>query len=274
MHVQQTVTEFDKQGFTVIRHTLEPHLRASARTAAEQLLASPLTHGRDRGADGKDGFRGCLAHAPDAFLPLIDNPAILPTVVALLSANIHILSSHLIALPSIPPGHKRTIRTPSRPGWHRDMYGVDADLGTAHTPRLAIKCAYYLTDPHPGAGITRFLPGSQTATSAPDIPPGQIDPIGAVTPEIDPDGCDAVLFENRLYHAGGLNTSNHPRIALMIQYGYRWLAPVDDPAPHLLERTDITDVQRQLLGSPDRNSDGSLAKGIGAAPLRQAHSHT
>jgi hypothetical protein len=64
-------------------------------------------------------------------------------------------------------------------------------------------------------------------------------------------GTDVVLFENRTWHAGGCNTSGRPRIALMIQYGYRWLAPVDDPAPDLLERSDLTDVQRQLLGAAD-----------------------
>jgi hypothetical protein len=81
-----------------------------------------------------------------------------------------------------------------------------------------------------------------------------------------------VLFENRTYHAGGLNTSGRRRLALMIQYGYRWLAPVDDPAPELLDRPGITEIQCQLLGAPDRNQDGSLAKGAGAAPLHRRYS--
>jgi hypothetical protein len=55
----------------------------------------------------------------------------------------------------------------------------------------------------------------------------------------------------------------------MIQYGYRWLMPVDDPAPELLERSDLTDVQRQLLGAADRNPDGSVAKGLGARAIRE-----
>jgi hypothetical protein len=55
----------------------------------------------------------------------------------------------------------------------------------------------------------------------------------------------------------------------MLQFGYRWLAPVDDPAPELLERSGLTDVQRQLLGAADRNPDGSVAKGLGARPIRE-----
>lgn len=273
MRAASTVDDFEQHGFTVVRGALDPQVRAAAKAAAERLLNSTLTRGRDRGADGKDGFRGCLALDANAFLPLIDNPAILPTVVELLSPNIHILSSHLIALPSIPPGYQRTLRTPQWPGWHRDMYGVSADLGTARTPRLAIKCAYYLTDPSPDTGVTMFLPDSHTATAPPEIQPGRIDPVGAVAPDLDENGCDAVLFENRTYHAGGLNTSGRPRVALMIQYGYRWLARVDDPAPHLLKRPNITEVQRQLLGAPDRSADGSLAKGAGATPLHRQYSH-
>lgn len=162
-----------------------------------------------------------------------------------------------------------SIRTPQRPGWHRDMFGVTSDLGEAQTPRMAVKCVYYLTDITRDCGLTMFLPESHRFTSPPGIPAGHIDPPGAVTPALSADGTDAVLFENRTWHAGGCNTSGSPRIAIMVQYGYRWLAPVDDPTPQLLERTDLTDVERQLLGARDRNPDGSLAKGLGARPLRR-----
>lgn len=60
----------------------------------------------------------------------------------------------------------------------------------------------------------------------------------------------------------------------MMQYGYRWLAPIDDPAPQLLDREDLSDIERQLLGQPDRNSDGSVAhESAGAEPLRTWWEH-
>lgn len=40
-----------------------------------------LDHGRDRSVDGKDGFHGAVV-LYDAFLPLVANPAVLPTLVA------------------------------------------------------------------------------------------------------------------------------------------------------------------------------------------------
>jgi hypothetical protein len=60
----------------------------------------------------------------------------------------------------------------------------------------------------------------------------------------------------------------------MMQYGYRWLAAVDDPAPQLVERWDLTDIERQLLGRADRNLDGSVThEGAGAEALRTWWQH-
>jgi hypothetical protein len=260
---------FSRHGFTVLRDAITLDLRESAREAAERLLASDIAIGRDRGADGKDGFRGVVS-LDDAFLPFISNPALLVPIVALMGTNLHLLSSHLIALPSVPADQVRSIRVPERPGWHRDMFGVEADLGSRNLPMMAIKAACYLTDPAPDAGVTMFVPGSQTTTGPVVVPAGAIDPPGAVTPKVGPR--DTVLFENRTWHAGGLNTSGSPRLALMLQYGYRWLAVVDD-ATRLFHRGDLTDVQRQLLGARDRRSDGSLAKGAGARPLAEWWHH-
>lgn len=257
----ETLRAFERDGYAVVRGALNPQLRDQLLHTAERLLASDIMRGRDRGGDGKDGFRGCL-NLDRAFLPLLSNPRTLPTVVKLLSPNLHLLSAHLISLPSGPP---RTIRTPQRPGWHRDMYGVTADLGFTSTPRMAIKVAHYLTPITPDCGLTMFLPGSHHLTAEPAISPGAVDPDNAITPDID--GTDAVLFENRTWHAGGINLSGRPRIALMLQYGYRWLHPVDDPATQLLADPALNPIQQQLLGMPDRNPDGSLAKGRGAAPM-------
>ncbi|WP_083982804.1 phytanoyl-CoA dioxygenase family protein [Actinomadura hibisca] len=257
--------DLDRDGLQIIRGALLPGQRATMLQAAHRLLASPLTQGRDRGPGGNDGFRGVL-DLDEAFEPLLDNPAVLAPIAHVLGANLWVLSSHLIALPSHTDPATRTVRTPDRPGWHRDMYGVTADLGHTNTPRMAIKAAYYLTGTGPDTGVTMFLPGSHHAAVPPVIAPGQIDPPGAITPRLADD--DAVLFENRTWHAGGLNTSGRPRIAVMIQYGFRWLARVDDPPLRLTpDRANLTPVQRQLLGTPDRAADGSLALGSGSAAL-------
>ncbi|CAL9279518.1 putative protein [Streptomyces sp. SudanB135_2055] len=197
-----TIDALERDGYAIVRDTTIPDLRDRVLVADEKLLASDITKGRDRGGDGKDGFRGCLNLDP-AF-PLLANPAVLPTVVQLLSPNIHLLS----ALLSGPP---RTIRIPRRHGWHRDMYGVTADLGLPHTPRMAIKAAYYLTPVIPDCGLTMSLPGSHRLTEEPLISADAVDPPGAITPSIT--GSDTVSFENRTWHAGGINLSGRPHRA-------------------------------------------------------------
>jgi hypothetical protein len=263
---ESLVNQFDVEGYAVLRAVFDPTLRVKLRKAAEGLLASDIRTGRDQGADGKDGFRGCIGLEPQ-FLQLATLPSVLRPMVALLSPNIHLLSSHLVALPS-PPEHTRSIRVPGRHGWHRDMYGVSADLGYAATPRLAIKCAFYLTPPLQATGLTMILPGSHQLLEPPVIPDGSIDPPGAITPDVGEH--DALLFENRTWHAGGVNRSGAPRLALILQYGYRWLASVDDQSSI---PADASPIMRQLLGAPDRAPDGSLAKGAGAEPLRALARH-
>ncbi|MER5210960.1 hypothetical protein ABT063_10355 [Streptomyces sp. NPDC002838] len=85
----------------VLHGGLAPEVRDRAGEAAVRLVATDRTTGRDRSVDGKDGFHGAVA-LDDAFLPLVANPVVLPTLVALLSPNIHLLSSNLIAMPSLP----------------------------------------------------------------------------------------------------------------------------------------------------------------------------
>ncbi|MET8623775.1 phytanoyl-CoA dioxygenase family protein [Kitasatospora sp. NPDC004669] len=258
---------FDRDSYLILRNAISPELRERLAEASLRLLATDRTAGRDRSTDGKDGFRGVVA-MDGTFLPLVANPAVLPTVVGLLSPNLHLMSSNLIYMPSIPSSGTRTIRVPERHGWHRDMASATRDLGREKIPRLSIKAAYYLSDITPDAGITMVLPGSGNDTGPVTVPQGAIDPPGAIIPDLGP--CDVLLFENRTWHAGGLNTSGHPRLAVMMQYGYRWLAGLDDPAPHLREHPDLDDIERQLLGTPDRNPDGSVThEGAGAWALQQ-----
>lgn len=100
-----------------------------------RLLESDRTVGRDRSVDGKDGFRGVVA-MDDAFLPLVTNPKVLPTLVALLSANLHLMSSNLISMPSIPPGDRRTIRVAERlarqPHAFQDITGLARETALPH----------------------------------------------------------------------------------------------------------------------------------------------
>lgn len=262
----EDLVAFDRDGFVILRNALDKSLREGLRESALRLLDSQGVMSRTRGVDGKDGFRNLVA-LDHEFLPLIENPRVLPTVVALLSPNIRLLSSQLISLDPIPRGAARTIRTPDRTGWHRDdIFGVANDIGFDRVPRLAVKCAYYLSDvAQPGGGATAFLPGSHRLREPLVFESGLIDPPDAVIPTLGP--YDVVLFENRTWHAGGINQSSSKRLAVMVQYGYRWLAPVDELHDDVLKLPVLSLIERQLLGELDRAPNGSMAKGVGARPI-------
>ena len=79
---------FDRQGFLIVRQALDETTVARLIEAGDRLLASDLRTGRQQAAHGRtDGFRNTIA-LDDAFIPLIDHPQILPTVVQLLGAPI------------------------------------------------------------------------------------------------------------------------------------------------------------------------------------------
>jgi ectoine hydroxylase-related dioxygenase (phytanoyl-CoA dioxygenase family) len=132
------------------------------------------------------------------------------------------------------------------PGWHRDIAGVPNDLGHARIPRMEIKVAYYLTDlSEPNSGVTLMAPGSNNLKERLAIPAGQADPDNVMEAQLQPG--DAVLFENRTWHAGGLNLSGRTRKAVMFGYGYRWLALQDGSSypEDLIGKVD--DIGKQLL---------------------------
>jgi len=78
---------------------------------------------------------------------------------------------------------------------------------------------------------------------------------------------DAVVWENRVFHAAERNVSDRVRKAIMIQYGFQWLKPGDHMSycEEMLSTCDP--ITRQLLSNGDFNPDGSITKQQGSASL-------
>ena len=243
---------FDEHGYVVVRDVLSSAELAAIEAAADEVMARGDT--LVESADDYHKARDCLGLDP-RFRPMLANERILARLVRLLSPDIHLVSSQLIYFESRPPDHPRVVRTPEQTGWHQDIHGLTEDLhGRENVPRVAVKCAYYFTDVRAaGSGMTMFMPGSHLLTEPIRIPDGAIDPVGAVTPVVDPG--DVVLFENRTWHASGLNTCGTTRKCMMMQYSYRWFKPVNDATLGPLfgfdystrVPPDASAVERQLL---------------------------
>ena len=97
---------FDRQGYLIVRQALDEATVARLLEAGDRLLASDLRTGRQQATHGRtDGFRNTIA-LDDNFIPLIDHPRILPTVVQLLGADLQIMTSHLIHKRPDPPARR------------------------------------------------------------------------------------------------------------------------------------------------------------------------
>ncbi|MFP6724672.1 MAG: phytanoyl-CoA dioxygenase family protein [Candidatus Poribacteria bacterium] len=236
--------QFDQKGFLIIRQAIREEIIAKLTAAGDRLIDSDLITNRQQREDGRyDGFRNCVT-LDDSFIPLITHPAILPLVVQLLGANLHLMTSHLIYKSPEILGTPPTRRSP---GWHRDYYQAMNDLGHYSIPRIVLKCAYYLTDlSQPNSGATMVAPGSNQLKEPMEIPADQVDPVSAVEPSLHPGDC--LIFENRTWHAGAANLTNRIRKAVMIGYGYRWIMPMDFRQQEQKFVEKLNPLERYLVG--------------------------
>jgi ectoine hydroxylase-related dioxygenase (phytanoyl-CoA dioxygenase family) len=232
---------FERDGFLVVENALEPDLLERLLRVVDRLYEDGS---RESGLSKANHWelRNCIVH-DDVFLELLDYPKTVPLVLDLLNWNIHLITSHLICRAPSPPEADAAWKAS---GWHRDGGTSSSEMQEPH-PRILIKIAYWLTDlSEPNRGAIRFVPGSHRLTGRPAQAEGAPDPYGAIEVRAKPG--DAVLFEQRMWHAVGPNLSQITRKSLFFGYGYRWLRPMDyvTMPPELLERCDP--IRRQLLG--------------------------
>jgi ectoine hydroxylase-related dioxygenase (phytanoyl-CoA dioxygenase family) len=259
----EQIRQFDEQGYLVIRNVLDDATIAQLIAASDRLIDSDLQTNRQSNPTGLyDGFRNTVT-LDDTYIPLMTHPKILPLVVHLLGSNLQLMTSHLIYKYPNPPDTPDTHRAP---GWHRDYMQAMQALGHYSIPRIELKCAYYFTDlSQPKSGNTMVVPGSNLLTERLEIPAGQADPAGAIEPLLQPGDC--LLFENRTWHAGAVNLSDHIRKGIMIGYGYRWVMPMDFRRQSEDFIAKLSPLERFLAGEAYDDVAGFQPDG-GANPLR------
>lgn len=268
------LTSFHRDGFLIVRNALDQATIDALITAGDRLFASDRVANRQSYNDRYDSFRNAIA-LDDAMLPVLTCPTTVPLIVQLMGPHLQLHTSHLIWKKADPAGTPTTHRDP---GWHRDVATLTRDLDHDRMPRVEIKVGYFLTDcSHEHDGQTRFVPGSHRERDPVPLVPGTPDPAGAVAPLLR--AGDAVLFENRTWHAGGANLNGRTRKTLMFGYSHRWMRPddYDQQNDALLDRCDP--VQRCLLDARGLNyrADGSFTPcgdATALAALAAAHGCT
>ena len=216
----------ETNGYLIVPGVLDQDMIERLTATIDRLYQAAVREDRLNQA-GAFELRNCIAH-DDVFLPLLDWPETVSLVPYILGWNVQLDTSHVIVRPPQPAD---TAAAYKAIGWHRDG-GIAVRQLPEPLPRMRLKICYVLSDlSQPGRGNTRFIPGSHTRLGRPSHQEGAVDPDGAIEVLANPG--DAVLFENRLFHAVGPNLSTITRKTIFMGYSYRWLRPLGlrDPAP-------------------------------------------
>ena len=229
---------FDQEGYLVVENALDAEMIGRLTAAADRVDRRERRSRKlgDHGVLSK--FRAIVED--DVFLELLDWPRTFPLIWDILGWNVQHYISHLIYYPPEPDGEPNRRRH-----WHQDGGRPVPEMERPH-PRLSLKVAFWLSDiDEPERGGIRIVPGSHRRDRPPDPEP-QADPDGALQVQVK--AGTAVLFDRRMWHARGTNTSEVTRKVLFLGYSYRWLRGLDYnlmPAEILAK---CGPIRRQLLG--------------------------
>jgi hypothetical protein len=225
---------FDVAGYLIVPHALMPQEVAACLEAAQRAHA-PYPEGQWRQL-------GAVYEREAAIERLIDHPAVLPKVRALLGDHFILQSSWCTVS---PPGF-------TGQGLHQDGSGpYEFRRLATPTPLVQLRVGFFLTDQsRPDMGNMVMIPGSHNAavplprgTRAADLPICEV---------VCGKPGDALLFHQGVYHCGTRNDMDFPRYIQHMVYAPPWLIPSDRRRndPEFLART--TPLRRALLGEWNR----------------------
>jgi phytanoyl-CoA dioxygenase PhyH len=258
------VSPLRSDGYLALPGALGPAAVARLADALDRVYEEEVARGRTRAGEPMH-LLGEIGR-DDAFLDLLDHPAVFPVIWSELGWNIHLYHCHL----DVTPPRTEPRRRPGW-GWHQDGGRQNLELECDPRPRMSLKVAFWLSDlSEPGRGNMHIVPGSHESNTLPrpDRPKLGFDPpVGAVPVRASPG--DALVFDRRLWHSRSDNLSEHTRRVVFLAYSFRWVRPRDefgiDPASERF--LGLSRVRRQLLGeSAGCHHQWGLEPG--AVPLR------
>jgi phytanoyl-CoA dioxygenase PhyH len=233
------------QGLLAIPGALAPGLVGRLTNAIDRVYAEEGAQGRLDDADAMHLLGGI--GRDDAFLELLDPPAVFPVIWGELGWNVHVYHCHLDVTPP-----RRSPREPPAWGWHQDGGRLNLELDGDPRPRMSLKVVYWLSDlSAPGRGNMLVLPRSHGRNTLPRPQHPELglrQPVGA-EPVLASAG-DALVFDRRLWHSRSDNLSQVTRKAIFLAYTYRWIRPRDDfdIDPAGASFRSLSPIRRQLLG--------------------------
>ncbi|MEA2720297.1 MAG: hypothetical protein QOJ39_2161 [Candidatus Eremiobacteraeota bacterium] len=235
---------WNEDGYLVVRNVLAPDDVAHLLGAVDDVLARDDVRAHAQTTVRAAGQRAYkIAQAvttTDALDALLDHPAVLPLLVALMGPFLQVLGTEIFV---------RTPGTDSEPlvKWHSD-----GGTSLAHTlpndadPVLQLKAQFFLTDcSEEDSGNLMCVPGSHRLIFPEDDAPF-VAPASALQLTVRPG--DVLLFPWSLWHAVAPNRHGRVRKSVTIRYGPLWARPYDyERLPDDVMRR-LTPRRRRLFG--------------------------
>lgn len=234
--VEQKVTELRVYGFTVIEDVLAAEEVLELRELVVELAARLGVESQHR---GRARHLANLVGLSPAFFKLIDHPAVLPLVEAIMGKDL-ILGS-LNARIVRPGDGKQTLHSDVPLPLHR--YGTE--------PPVMMNSVWPLHDYRPENGATCIVPGSHQS-HLPE-PPAGFETKYEIQTEVR--AGSVIVMNGQTWHGGGANQTRADRASLFGHYRFgQWMRFQCDPHDGFpADWFDLlTERQRQLL----RMSDG------------------
>ncbi len=207
--VDQVVGALDEHGYAAIEGVFDAEEVRRARDDLHRVLAStPL------GRNDFEGFATQRVYALFAKTRAFDGAALDPLIAATLE---RVLGPHQFSAPvgiHIGPGEAAQVL-------HRDeaIYPL-----TRPHPPVVVNTMWALDDFTEANGATRLVPASHRRTG--DEPPAEFE----TTVPAMPAG-SVLVYLGGLWHGGGANRTDRPRLGVILVYAAAWLRPQEN---HLL----------------------------------------
>ena len=215
---QEQLDTFNNDGYLVVEDALPPEMIQRLTQVVDGIEDEERKRQDLDSHQILQKFRTVIED--DIFLQLLDWPKTFPLVWDILGWNIQLYISHLIIY---PPELEKKVEELGTGGWHQDGGRPVREMERPQ-PRLSLKVSYWLTDvDSPSNGAMQIIPGSHKLDALP--PSSDLDD-GKVL-DLCVKAGTAVLFDRRMWHRRGLNTSNISRKVLFFGYSYRWLRGLD-----------------------------------------------
>ena len=204
--VKEVLELLDRDGYAVVTGVIDADQVAATRAALEAVLES-VPHGRNP----FEGYRTRRIYALFAKTRRLDGPATHPLVLGVLD---QVLGNYQLSAPTgieIGPGEKAQ-------ALHHDD-GV-YPLPPGHQ-QVVVTCMWPFDDFTEANGATRLVPASHRWV---DLKPDEATEV--VLAEM-PAG-SVMFYLGTLWHGGGANGTDRPRLGVVLEYAASWLRPQEN----------------------------------------------